>query len=106
MRRRVFVTALAGMSLAAVFAGSAAAGNWGCGTCGYGYYPAGRVYYAPPTYSYAPPTITVVPHYVVQPNYIVRRTYVIRKNYYVNETARCRPAFGLARLFNPGRHCW
>ena len=104
MRRKFFLTALAGISLAAVSAGTAVAGGWGsgCGHCDYGYYPVGGVYYAPPTYSYAPPTITVVPHYVVQPNYIVQRTYVIRQNHYVNETAPCLFACGLGRLFNHG----
>jgi len=47
MHNRFFVTALAGMGLAAVFAGSAVAGgSWpGCANCRYGY-PAGQVYRA------------------------------------------------------------
>ena len=99
----VFLTALAGAGLSAVFAGSAVAGGWGCGSCGY--YPAGQVYYAAPTYSYAPPTVTVVPHYIVQPNYIVRRTYVIRQDHYINEAPACGPQFGLAALFGLGSSC-
>jgi hypothetical protein len=45
MRRQFFLTALAGIGSAALFAGSAVAGD----------YPASRVYYTPPTYSYAQP---------------------------------------------------
>ena len=103
----LFLTALVGASLAAVFTGPAFANGWGfgCGSCGYGAYPAGQVYYAAPTYSYAPPTVTVIPHYVVQPHYYVRRTYVIEQNHYVNESPACGSAFDLARLFNPGSYC-
>jgi len=106
MRRHFFLTALAGISLAAVFTGDAVAGGWGsgCGYCGHGYFPASQIYYAPPTYSYARPTITVIPHYVVQPNYIVQRTYVIRQNHYINESAPCLITCDLGRLFNPGRY--
>ena len=56
MHLRVFVSVLAGIGLAAAFAGNAVAGGLGpgCGYCGYGY-PVGHVYHAP-----------VVPHRVVR----------------------------------------
>lgn len=48
MCRRFLLTTLAGLSLAAVFAGSAVAGRLGpgCGYCNY-IYPVGQVYHPP-----------------------------------------------------------
>jgi hypothetical protein len=106
MRRQFFLTALAGIGSAALFAGSAVAGGWGsgCGYCGYGDYPTSRVYYAPPTYSYAQPTFTVIPHYVVQPNYVVQRTYVIRQTRYISETVPCLIDCDRSYLVNQGQY--
>jgi hypothetical protein len=102
MRRPLILSAVIGIGSAALFAGTAFAGGWGCGHCGA--YPASRVYYAPPTYSYAPPTYTIIPHYVVQPNYIVERTYVIRQTQYLREAAPCLFACGGRYVVNQGQY--
>jgi hypothetical protein len=102
MRRQIILSAVIGIGSAALFAGSAFAGGWGCGHCGI--YPQAPVTYAPPTYSYAPPTYTIVPHVVVQPNYIVERTRVVRPTYYVREPAPCLFACGGRYVVNQGQY--
>jgi hypothetical protein len=102
MRRQLILSAVIGIGSAALFAGTAFAGDWGCGRCGV-YAPA-PVTYAPPVVSYAPPTYTIVPHYVVQPNYIVERTRVIRPTYYVREAAPCLFACGGRYVVNQGQY--
>ena len=101
MRRQFILSAVIGIGTAALFAGSAFAGGWGCGRCGY--YPQAQVTYAPPTYSYAPPTYTIVPHYVVQPNIVVERTFVIRPTRYVREPAPCFAGCGGRYVVNQGQ---
>ena len=81
--------AILGVSSVALLPLTAAAGEWGCGRCGTGYYAPGAVYYASPTYTYAQPTVTIVPRVIVQPNFIVERTYVTRPTQYVRDSAPC-----------------
>jgi hypothetical protein len=102
MRRPLILSAVIGIGSAALFAGTAFAGGWGCGHCGV--YPQAEITYAPPTYSYAPPTYTIVPHYVVQPNVIVERTYVIPQTQYLREPAPCLFACGGRYVVNQGQY--
>ena len=89
MRRQFILSALVGIGVAAMFATSSIAGEWGTGCgCGGGY---GSVTYAQPTYSYAQPTYTIVPHYVMQPNYVIQRTYIVPQTYYQEEQTSYLP---------------